>query len=105
VLSGDGWTLRLYGINRTGKRLAVKTQLVGFARGVKQGTAHILRDSQAGPTPEVLNTRDEPDRVRVFKEERRLRGDAFNLTFEAYSVTLYELELERGNPVEPAKEK
>ena len=94
LLSGDGRTLRLYGINTTGKHQTVKTQLAGFASGVKKGTAHILKDSQASPTPEIFNTRDEPDRVRVFKQERRLRGNAFNLTFEAYSVTLYELELE-----------
>jgi len=96
VLSPDGRVLRLYGVNSTAQAIHVKTSLPAFERGVAKGDAYVLKDSQPSRTPEVLNTRDEPDRVRVFHCTARARGREFALSFEPFSLTLYELELGRS---------
>jgi alpha-L-arabinofuranosidase len=94
ALSPDGATLRLYGVNSTGKAIEVKTALTGFDRRVRAAQAYVLKDSQGGPTPEVMNSRDEPDRVRVVGARPTVSGSQFVLPFEPFSLTLYEFTLE-----------
>jgi len=96
MLSADGSTLRLYGVNSTERTLEVKTALAGFTLGVRSAERHVLRDSQGAPTPEIMNSRDEPDRVRVFTSRADLSGKEFVLSFETFSLTLYEFTLENG---------
>jgi alpha-L-arabinofuranosidase len=93
VLSSDGHTLRVYGVNSTKKPLSVTTALTGFGTGVVKGEAQVLKDAEGSLTPEVLNTRDEPGRVRVFRQPAPLQGSNLELAFEPFSLTLYELEL------------
>lgn len=93
VLSPDGRVLRLYGVNSTDQPMHLKTSLAGFDGSVVKGDVYVLKDSQPSHTPEVLNMRDEPDRVRVFHSAARARGRGFTLSFEPFSLTLYELEL------------
>ncbi len=90
ALGPDGKTLRLYGINSTEQTVEVKATLAGFARGARRAQAYVLKDSQGAPTPEVMNTRDEPDRVRVFTHRAEAGGTRFVLPFEPFSLTLYE---------------
>ncbi len=92
VLSADGKTLRVYAVNSTGTALNFKTALRGFAAGIVAGRRWNLRDSQGSLTPEVLNTRDEPNRVRLFEERMDATGDAFELGVGPFSVTLFELQ-------------
>ncbi len=93
VLSADGKQLRVYGVNSTENRLDLRTTLAGFAKGVSRGVVQVLKDSESRLTPEVLNSRDEPERIRVFSQPARVKGTEFRLTFEPFSLTLYELEL------------
>ena len=93
TLSADGKTLRLYGVNSTDKRIEVGVTLEGFARGVRGAQASVLKDSQGGLTPEIMNTRDEPDRVRLFTRRAAVKGTRFDLPFEPFSLTLYEFTL------------
>jgi alpha-L-arabinofuranosidase len=94
ALTADGKTLRLFGVNSTERTLALKTGLDGFGKGASRAVRHTVRDSQRAATAEVLNSRDEPDRVRVFTDKAaRLRGADLDLSFDPYSVTLYEIEL------------
>jgi alpha-L-arabinofuranosidase len=93
VLSPDGRTLRLYGVNSTGRRLDLKTRLAGLGALVSPGTRHVLRDTERAPTAEVLNSRDEPERVRVFTEPVNAPGVDLELSFDPFSITLYEFEL------------
>ncbi len=93
AVSPDGRTLRLYGVNSTEKALEVKTILAGFAGGVRKGQMHVLQDAQGSLTPEIMNARDEPDRVRVFTRRAEARGEEFVLSFAPFSVTLYEFTL------------
>jgi alpha-N-arabinofuranosidase len=96
VLSPDGSTLRLYGVNSTERTLEVKTALAGFARGVRSAEMHVLKDSQGALTPEIMNSHDEPDRVRIFTRRADVSGKEFVLSFEPFSLRLYEFTLENG---------
>lgn len=93
ALSADGRTLRVYGVNSTATELRLRTRLAGFAETVTSGTAQVLRDSESSPTAEVLNSRDDPLRVRLFSEPAVVTGSDFVLRFAAFSVTLYEFRL------------
>lgn len=93
LLSADGRMLRIYGVNTTPHPITVKTVLSGFDSGVRQGQALTLEDVQDASTPEVLNSRDEPDRIRVSRQAVRARGRTLDLSFPHFSLTLYELEL------------
>ncbi len=95
TLSSDGATLRLYGVNSTERTIGVDAALDGFARGVRSAQAFVLKNSDGVLTPEVMNTRDDPDRVRVFTHRPKVNGSGFTLSFEPFSLTLYELVLER----------
>jgi alpha-L-arabinofuranosidase len=91
VLNGDGRTLRVYGVNSTAKPISVKTSLEGLGLRAGRTWVCVLRDSERGPTPEILNTRDEPNRVRVFQKSVRMGSHAAELAFEPFSLTLYEI--------------
>ena len=58
--SADGRTLRVYGVNSTATEQTVQTRLAGFSEMVMSGAVQVLRDSEASPTAEVLNSRDDP---------------------------------------------
>ena len=68
----------------------------GFAKGVRRAEVHVLKDAQGALTPEIMNSRDEPDRVRVFTRRAEMRADQIVLSFEPFNLTLYELTLEKG---------
>ena len=96
VLSADGRMLRIYGVNPSERRLQLQTSLAGFGSGALKGTVHVLRDAQRSGSPEVLNSRDEPDRVTVFSAPVLVKGNEFSLSFDQFSVTLYELKMSPG---------
>lgn len=93
VLSADGRTLRVYGVNSTGNVLRMRATLEGLELRNRRAQVCVLRDSERAPTPEILNTRDEPRRVRVFQHPERLGKEAAELTFEPFSLTVYEIEV------------
>jgi hypothetical protein len=79
TLSPDGRTLRIYGVDSTERWLRLQTTLSGFRAGSSPARAFVLRDVEGAGSTEVLNSRDEPERVRLFRETIRLKGDAFTL--------------------------
>ena len=94
ALSPDGRTLRLYGVNSTDKTIDVEITFADLLRTVRTAQSHVLKDSEGALTPEVMNSRDAPDRVRVLTRRADASGNQFVLPFEPFSLTLYELELE-----------
>jgi alpha-L-arabinofuranosidase len=94
VVSSDGGLVRLYGVNATERTFEVKTALAGFGNAVRSAEMHVLKDAQGALTPEIMNSRDEPERVRVFTRRTEVSGKEFILSFEPFSLTLYELALE-----------
>lgn len=97
ALSPDGRTLRLYGVNSTERSVEVETTLAGYGHGVRDTRMHVLRDAQGALTPEIMNSRDEPERVRVFTGSASATGQRFALSFAPFSLTLYEFSLEDGS--------
>jgi len=95
VLSPDGRVLRIYGVNSTAQPIAVTTELAGFGRGVKSAEKAVLQDTQGSGTAEVMNHRDDPERVRVIVSPARIRSRRFDLEFGPFSLTRYRLELGR----------
>jgi alpha-N-arabinofuranosidase len=93
VLSPDGRTLRLYAVNATGIPIRNAFRLEGLGKGVRRATAQVLKDRREALCAEVLNTRDDPDRVAVVTRKLKLRGTRLEVSFEPYSLTLLELEV------------
>ena len=93
VLSADGRMLRVYGVNSTEKAVTIRTELNGFSGGVITAEAYVLKDSQGGLSSEILNSRDEPERIRAFRHADPARGSRFALEFDPLSLTLFELAL------------
>ena len=103
TVSADGRTLRIYAVNSTTAPLEVTFNLTGGAPGasggksnagsVHKGTLYLLRDRDGAPTAEVMNSRDDPQRVTTTKRATDLGGRKFRQTFDPLSVTLLELEL------------
>jgi hypothetical protein len=60
---------------------------------VKGGTAFILKDREAAGTPEVMNSRDDPNRITSVASAVTASGRDFDYAFEPFTVTLLELEL------------
>ncbi|OQC64156.1 MAG: Intracellular exo-alpha-(1-_5)-L-arabinofuranosidase [Verrucomicrobia bacterium ADurb.Bin006] len=92
TVSSDGRTLRVYGVNSTGRTIDVQAALAGFVGPVTSGNAYVLRDTQSAATAEVLNSRDEPERVSVSTRPVEIGEGSPVLQFAPFSLTLYEFE-------------
>ncbi len=93
TLSADGTTLRIYAVNSTAGTLPVTFDLTGFEREVKGGTLYTLKDDDQSGSAEVMNTRDDMNRIIPTERPLTARGKRFQHSFEPLSVTLLELHL------------
>jgi alpha-L-arabinofuranosidase len=56
----------------------------------------VLKDSEATPDSEAMNSPADPRRIRVHeRKDAGIAGERFRLSFEPYSVSLAEVHLER----------
>jgi len=94
VLSEDGKTLRIYAVNSTRTLTETTFRLDGLPE-VSGGKAYVLADSRGRGTLEVLNSRDDPDRVGVSVEDAGVAGRELRCRFPPFSLTMLELELGR----------
>lgn len=94
-LSEDGTRLLIYSVNAAPQPMAIRFQLEDFAAAVASGNVYTLEDHEHGLTPEVMNSRDDPERVSVSTRAAALRGRAFEFSFKPFTVTLLELRLAR----------
>ena len=92
-ISADGKKLRIYAVNSTLEPLPRTFQLEGFKVGVAGGTVHTLEDHAHAGTSEVMNSRDDPERVSVVSRPAELRGTQFEYTFSPLTITLLESDL------------
>ena len=92
-LSEDGARLRIYSVNSTPQAMPVRFRLQDFSRAVAGGSVYTLEDHQHGETPEVMNSRDDPERISLSTEAAPVRGAAFAFSFHPFTVTLLELNL------------
>ena len=93
TLSEDGKTLRIYGVNSTAEARQLKFHLVDFPASMKSGTVYVLRDRDAAGTPEVMNSRDDPNRITPVTSPVTASGKDFDYAFAPFTVTLLELDL------------
>jgi len=93
TLSEDGKALRIYSVNSTAETKQLGFHLTDFPAEVKGGTAYVLKDRDAAGTPEVMNSRDDPQRISPITSPAAIGGRDFEYAFEPFTVTLLELEL------------
>src|SRR5271157_1472519 len=96
-LSPDGKTLRVYAVNSTPTSLITHFNLQGFEAAVTGGTIHTLEDHLHGGTAEVMNSRDDPQRISITSRPADIRESEFDFKFEPLTVTLLELRLSSRN--------
>lgn len=92
-VSADGKKLRIYAVNSTLEPLPRSFQLGGFKEGVAGGTVVTLEDHAHAGTSEVMNSRDDPERISLVSRPAELRGTQFEYTFSPLTITLLELDL------------
>jgi Alpha-L-arabinofuranosidase C-terminal domain len=93
TLSSDGKILRIYGVNSTARGLLLKFRLSDFSSSVTGGAAHTLKDRDGSLSSEVMNSRDDPNRIVSDSRPTSIRGNNFEFLFEPLSMTLLELRL------------
>ena len=91
--SDDAQTLRIYAVNSTPDGLPVIFDLTALDRAVKDGTLYTLKDRDKSLSAEVMNTRDDPNRISTRSWPLEVSGRKFKYTFEPLSVSLLELHL------------
>jgi alpha-N-arabinofuranosidase len=94
-LSEDGTRLRIYTVNVTPRAMPVRFRLRDFNQALAGGSVYTLEDREHGGTAEVMNSRDDPERVSLSTEAAPVRGGAFDFSFRPFTVTLLELNLGR----------
>jgi alpha-L-arabinofuranosidase len=95
TLSADAQLLRIYSVNSTSRSITTRFDLTDFSTEVKEGVAYILEDRERGNTTEVMNSRDDPERVSLKSRKEPVHGRTFDFTFRPFTVTLLELSLSR----------
>ena len=83
--------LRIFAVNVTAesKTIQFKVDLPGFA--AKSGRAFVLRDREEALCPEVMNSRDDPDRITIHEEAVTVHSKSFERKSSPFSLTLLEL--------------
>jgi alpha-N-arabinofuranosidase len=92
-ISADGKKLRIYAINSTLDPLTRNFQLDGFKVGAVGGAILTLEDHNHAGTSEVMNSRDNPQRVSLDTRPAEIHGTQFEFTFSPLTVTLLELDV------------
>jgi alpha-N-arabinofuranosidase len=92
-ISADGKKLRIYAVNSTLDPLPRNFQLEGFNTVVAGGTVITLEDHAHAGTSEVMNSRDDHERISLVSRPAELRGTRFEYTFGPLTITLLELDL------------
>ncbi len=75
--------------------MSTNFHLEGFRNPVAGVTSYILEDRQHALSSEVMNSRDEPQRITWGAQPAGITGREFKFTFRPLSVTLLELKLSR----------
>jgi len=93
TLSPDGKTLRIYAVNSTLEAVSTTIHLDGLQASVRGGTVITLDDREHALTSEVMNSRDDPERISLRTQQAAISGSQFDFSFPPLTVTLLELTL------------
>jgi len=92
-VNADGKKLRIYAVNSTLDPLPRNFHLDRFKAGVAGGTIFTLEDHSHAGTSEVMNSRDDPQRISLRSRPAEIHGTQFAFTFPPLTITLLELDL------------
>lgn len=92
-VSADGTRLLVYGVNTTAQATAVRFRFQGLKAAAAKGTVYTLQDKEGGQTTEVMNSRDDPERISVSSRQQDIQGGSFDFSFKPFTLTLLELGL------------
>jgi alpha-N-arabinofuranosidase len=93
-LSADGKKLRIYAVNTTPAPLPRTFELNGFKAAITGGAAFTLEDHEHAGTAEVMNSRDNRQRISLGSRQTTVTGKQFEFTFPPLAITLLELDLQ-----------
>ncbi len=93
VISEDGKTLRIFGVNSTDQPRRVRFRLGGFDGRFKNAGAIVLKNLQQPLSVESMNTRDNPRRICTTKHAVKLSGDVLEVVFDPCSVIRVDVNL------------
>jgi alpha-L-arabinofuranosidase len=93
-VSADGKKLRIYAVNSTLDPLPRDFQLDGFKAGVTGGAILTVEDHAHAGTPEVMNSRDNPQRISLSSRPAEIHGTRFEFTSPPLTIILLELDLQ-----------
>src|SRR5262249_55570186 len=100
TLDPGGKLLRIYAVNSTASQRALRFHLKGLASLASGARTFTLRDRDRVNDSEVMNSRDDPERVSVRLARIPTSGSWVYYVFEPFTVTLLELDLEaRSGPL------
>ena len=93
ALAPGGRSLRIYAVNSTPSVLTPTIALAG-GRAIR-ADMFVLKDREASPDSEAMNSSADPRRIRIHERKKaEIAGERFRLSFEPYSVTLVEVQLQ-----------
>jgi alpha-N-arabinofuranosidase len=94
-VSADGKKLWIYAVNSTLDPLVRNFDLQSFRAEIAGGTVYTLEDRDDAGTSEVMNSRDDPQRISLQSRPAGLHGTKFDFSFSPLTVTLLELSLSK----------
>jgi alpha-N-arabinofuranosidase len=93
TLTEDGKTLRIYAVNSTMEDQPITFDLTAFPHDISGGTASVLTDRDQALSSEVMNTREDANRIVPASRPLPAGGRRFEHTLPPFSVNLLELRL------------
>jgi alpha-L-arabinofuranosidase len=91
TLSDSGKEVTLFCVNDSLKRADRMLDFSAFGSRPRSGSSWVLRDSQTAGEPDVTNSFEDPERVRVFHAQVSLLSSRFTYSFPALSLTVLRL--------------
>ena len=94
TIDAEGKLLRIYAVNSTSEPEERRFHLHGFPASATRGEVMVLKDREAARDSEAMNNRNDPDRITTISRPANIKGSEFTFSFEPFSVTLLELQLQ-----------
>lgn len=93
TLSADSKTLRIYAVNSSPQAKSIRFHLEDVSGEVSGGFVEMLDDREHSLTTEVMNSRDDPNRVSSHRQPLSGLGKTFDFTFQPFALTELDLKL------------
>lgn len=88
TLSADGNALTLFAVNQTGADVVRPLDFTAYGVGRQEVTIWTLADSRQAGEPDVVNSFDVPDRIKVVESRLKTDSAKFTYRFPPWSLTV-----------------